>query len=613
LSPEVASFRDKFILVARSCNISRQVRSCRQKSHHFATSSFLSPEVATFHDKFVLVARSCNISRQVRSCRQKSQHFTTSSFLWPEVAIFREKFVLVAKSFLLLRQGIDLSQNRARFFLPLLQRGQISLTLFPNTLMANDIERQRALEADAVQLGAERYFRNLEHQSATDSKVGQDIVKNSLKPLADRIFQEQRVFKFRQDGKAPKSGVPLISLHHEKLALITIGMLINALAKSNVETGQGLPVTGLGFDIGQRCRAERIFDLLRGRGIDIAAELITRHRTRNAKRLADIMARKLDDPDDWATNYLSHHLGEKLIALAVQFVQFNGRPVFEKNTVVDPSDPGKTIERISLTEAAADWIAANEKDMAAMASPAYLPMIMPPRPWTTPTEGGYLMHQLNLVKGGRKRTQKVLEAANLGVVRSAVNAMQWTPWRFNKDICGPIAAAWDARLPLFGQKKWQKDVNPAPRLRGLEGVMRFHMTLSAKLAADLLSASVGLSRPRVSGCPAHQSSGGPYRKSPTGVCGRQAARRARRVLARDPSLQLLLEGKESVVREAPGMGPSKRTGDPRVCGEASRKSSVLGRRGSAVALLRRLPRMEGLSRSRSRVCLAFADQHGRFL
>jgi hypothetical protein len=166
-------------------------------------------------------------------------------------------------------------------------------------------------------MGAERYFRNLEYRSASDSKAGAEIVKNSL--------------------------VPLICLDHEKQALITMCILLNALAKAGAEDGGGLPVTGLAFDVGQRCRAERIYDLLRERAIDVAAELLTRHRTRDAKRLADAMARKLDDPDDWATNYLSHHLGEKLIALAVLWGTFNGLPVFDLNTVPDPSDPKKTV------------------------------------------------------------------------------------------------------------------------------------------------------------------------------------------------------------------------------------------------------------------------------
>jgi hypothetical protein len=203
--------------------------------------------------------------------------------------------------------------------------------------MTNDIERQRALEADAAQMGAERYFRTLEHRSATDSEAGAEIVKNSLKPMADAIFQAQRVFKMRQDGKAPKHGVPLISLDHEKQALITIGILLNALVKAGTENGSGLPLTGLAYDVGQRCRAERLYDLLRKRAIDVPTELLTRHRTRDAKRLADAMARKLDDPDDWDTNDLSHHLGEKLIALAVRCVTFNGLPVFDLNIVPDPS------------------------------------------------------------------------------------------------------------------------------------------------------------------------------------------------------------------------------------------------------------------------------------
>jgi hypothetical protein len=35
----------------------------------------------------------------------------------------------------------------------------------------------------------------------------------------------------------------------------------------------------------------------------------------------------LNDDDDWAKNYRSFHLGEKLIALAVRFAEFDAQPI----------------------------------------------------------------------------------------------------------------------------------------------------------------------------------------------------------------------------------------------------------------------------------------------
>src|SRR5437870_5286201 len=63
--------------------------------------------------------------------------------------------------------------------------------------------------------------------------------------------------------------------------------------------------------------------------LTVAHELRSRNQNRNAGRRAEELARKLDDPDDWAKKYRSYHLGEKLIALAVRFACFDGQPIFE--------------------------------------------------------------------------------------------------------------------------------------------------------------------------------------------------------------------------------------------------------------------------------------------
>src|SRR5262249_19210781 len=161
---------------------------------------------------------------------------------------------------------------------------------------------------------------------------------------------------------------PLLSLTHEKLALITIGTLLNVITRSEFNDGLEPGGTAAAYEIGQRCRLERIFDRLRNREVDIAHELRSRNRNRNAGRPAEELARKLDDDDDWAKNYRSFHLGEKLIALAVGFAEFDGRPIFELKTVRE-GDAQRTRTTVALTTAASDWIATHDSAMASLSSP----------------------------------------------------------------------------------------------------------------------------------------------------------------------------------------------------------------------------------------------------
>src|SRR4051794_10859991 len=112
-------------------------------------------------------------------------------------------------------------------------------------LNMKDIDRQIQLEADAVHDGAARYLRSREYQHATNSKPGSDLVENSLNPLAAGILQEQLALKTSDRQKLPKYGTCLLSIAAEKLALITVGTLLNAITRSEFADGVAPGVTAV--------------------------------------------------------------------------------------------------------------------------------------------------------------------------------------------------------------------------------------------------------------------------------------------------------------------------------------------------------------------------------
>jgi hypothetical protein len=157
---------------------------------------------------------------------------------------------------------------------------------------------------------------------------------------------------------------------HEKLALITLGVLFNRISQSEFDDGVAPTLTSAAYEIGQRCRKERLFDCYQKREVDIARELLSRNRSAHASRRAEELAEQLEDDEEWAKTYRSLHLGDKLISLAVRFAEFDGQPIFEFQTVRESDTlrsasatarslkrPTKTTQRIAFTEAAGDWIA----------------------------------------------------------------------------------------------------------------------------------------------------------------------------------------------------------------------------------------------------------------
>jgi DNA-directed RNA polymerase len=286
------------------------------------------------------------------------------------------------------------------------------------------LERQRQIESDSVRDGCVRWCQNTDYLEASDTKPYRNLIGISLRALADAIRAEQEILKTSKKT-LPAWGLPLLSLGDEQMALITLGTLFNMIARSEFETCLPPRITPVGYEIGQRCRIERLADLANHREVDVAELLLPRNRTRKAAKRAAEMAAVVDDENDWANSFRAYHLGEKLISLALQFAVFDGKSIFELKEDHEGFGKGrKTMHRIGVTEAAETWIGEQTPEALDLFNPIYVPMIVEPRPWTSLSEGGYLTTPMKLFKRQTgKRAQQRLAKADLSAVYAAVNAL----------------------------------------------------------------------------------------------------------------------------------------------------------------------------------------------
>jgi hypothetical protein len=165
------------------------------------------------------------------------------------------------------------------------------ITIRKNTEVAmNNFERQRQIESDSVRDGCVRWAQNAEYQQATDTKPYRNLIGISWSLLAAAIRAEQDILKTSKKT-LPAWGLALLSLGHEEMALITLGTLFNMIARSEFETCLPPRITPVAYEIGQRCRIERLADLANHREVNVAEILLSRNRTRNAaKRAAELAA-----------------------------------------------------------------------------------------------------------------------------------------------------------------------------------------------------------------------------------------------------------------------------------------------------------------------------------
>lgn len=152
------------------------------------------------------------------------------------------------------------------------------------------------------------------------------------------------------------------------------------------------------------------------------------------------------------------HLGFKLIDIVIErvgLVEIKHLQEGKRNTTV----------YLSPTTETRDWIN-KRKDAAALLSPVYEPMVVAPRDWASPVEGGYLtryVKPLKMVKTHNRNFLEELENIEMPLVYEAVNAAQRTAWAVNMRMLEVLNSIWDNSSTLGSvPSRYDEEVPPKP-------------------------------------------------------------------------------------------------------------------------------------------------------
>lgn len=305
-------------------------------------------------------------------------------------------------------------------------------------------QRQVELEAESLNLGITRYRRNRANKGESDLKPGKVLVHRVLDALVDRIEKEIREIT---EGKA-KSGKPSIygsylqEVPTEAAAFITTKVVINECVKPNAS------FTHAAVRIGTLIEEHVVFTDLASTQPKLfnqaqrkANKSTTEHHKRYTLRHA-VKVGEENHPDTvtglkW-TDSDKLHLGSKLIELLLATALIGNdddiRPLFEAVTI---REGRKRKSIIRATFETMDWLNKIHSSEEVM-SPVQLPMIVPPRKWTNPLNGGYLTTKLPFVKKVKAGVLDDLFSIEMPEVYRAVNTLQVTPWRINKAVMDVI-------------------------------------------------------------------------------------------------------------------------------------------------------------------------------
>jgi DNA-directed RNA polymerase len=194
-------------------------------------------------------------------------------------------------------------------------------------------------------------------------------------------------------------------------------------------------------------------------------------RKKQAKQIFEHLISTVPDEDqgsipEWSeeTRFL---MGYMLLAFVVQI-----SGVIQSVRLPGKGRKGEPRVLLSLKPSTIDWIHDAEA-MAKNVIPLNLPMLSPPRPWTTPYDGGYsedFVGRRTLVSSRHKAHIRALDKAICPAVYDTVNTLQEVPWSINKRVLEVMRTAFERRWSEDSLKfpNWEAEVYPTKPPEGTE-------------------------------------------------------------------------------------------------------------------------------------------------
>jgi len=174
-------------------------------------------------------------------------------------------------------------------------------------------------------------------------------------------------------------------------------------------------------------------------------------------------------------------LGTKIIEL---LVAATGIATLERHTFTR----NKETWVLNMSPSFFTWIE-QLNDVNELKMPAQLPTVIPPKPWTSPTSGGYwtdvFLNPHRLVRRTSEEHMSLLEGADLSEVYSALNAVQETAWKVDRRTLEVAEALISSGTDLGVLPPMEKeDLPPKPHDIADNAAARKLWKVNAKLAHE---------------------------------------------------------------------------------------------------------------------------------
>ena len=319
------------------------------------------------------------------------------------------------------------------------------------------------METEAVSRGVARYHRLKDEAISRGDAAGLKPVERLLlywfEPLVAAIKEEQLACRDGAPGKGRALYGPVIrSLDAERLAVIAMHQALGL----TITEPTGVKVVSLTYAIGSSVVAEIHWDMLKIEAAATIKELEKKFKRLNTARR-----------NWWAKKHLSDHiwnrrvcihLGARLTQLLIGVANCSAGydnkfvPAFRKHRVSERGDH-RMSGYIRLTPEARDVVTEGHITREAM-RPRYLPMLVPPYPWSKDHPGGYIYIRTPFISKPTQEQSDAIVAGSPDQVYESINALGAVPWRSNIPMIGIMETLWESGGNAAGLPP--RDVRPMP-------------------------------------------------------------------------------------------------------------------------------------------------------
>jgi DNA-directed RNA polymerase len=305
-----------------------------------------------------------------------------------------------------------------------------------------DYERQLELEKEAIDMGRKQYLENKGKTQESDLPPAQKIMNDSVILLTESISDWIVSVKV---GRANRNASQVRLLEsfsgdYETVAYIATRECINHLIRD-------ITLTRLGSIIGKKLEQHLTYEKLREEHYGLHFKLTKQLRHTNSERhrrrvvmhtinKSGLTEVKWNARDRDSVGIRLVYLFSKcsnLIEIKRQRNFKKGARKFRSSYIVAPTD------------ATVEYLEEGHEKFSLM-TPTHMPMLIPPREWTSSSGGGYLNHdafKLKLVKGSNYNYMEEIDNTDMPEVYSAINAIQQTEWRINKSVYKVMKQVWE--------------------------------------------------------------------------------------------------------------------------------------------------------------------------